>query len=97
MTNWTPGPWKVERYDQPITVCGQSIPCHEVDSDNDAYWIAKVQDHQDCTNTPSGYVNAYLIAAAPELYTALALYVEHFGDPLGGARAALAKARGEMA
>ncbi len=35
--------------------------------------------------------NARLIAAAPELRDALALYVEHFGDPLKVARAALAR------
>jgi hypothetical protein len=42
--------------------------------------------------------DAHLIAAAPELYAALALYVEHFGDPLKVGRAALLKAnpaRGE--
>jgi len=33
-------------------------------------------------------------AAAPDLYAALALYVEHFGDPLKVARPALAKAEG---
>ena len=40
--------------------------------------------------------NLTLAAAAPELYDALELYVEHFGDPLKVARAALAKARGEQ-
>ena len=40
--------------------------------------------------------NLTLAAAAPCLYDALELYVEHFGDPLKVARAALAKARGEQ-
>ena len=40
--------------------------------------------------------NLTLAAAAPELYDALELYVEHFGDPLKVARAALAKARGKQ-
>jgi hypothetical protein len=39
--------------------------------------------------------NMQLAAAAPDLYAALDKYVEHFGDPLKVARAALAKARGE--
>lgn len=39
---------------------------------------------------------AQLAAAAPDLYAALALYVEHFGDPLKVARAALLKARGSV-
>ena len=41
--------------------------------------------------------SAALAAPCPcaELYAALSLYVEHYGDPLKVARAALAKARGE--
>lgn len=35
--------------------------------------------------------NGRMLAAAPRLYEALKLYVEHFGDPLKVARAALAK------
>jgi hypothetical protein len=41
------------------------------------------------------WANARLITAAPDLYSALKLYVEHFGDPLKVARPALAKALGE--
>lgn len=36
--------------------------------------------------------NAHLISAAPDLLAALQRYVEHFGDPLQCARAAIAKA-----
>ena len=46
-----------------------------------------------------GYVDGaallQLFWAAPELLEALKLYVEHFGDPLKAARAAIAKATGE--
>jgi hypothetical protein len=38
--------------------------------------------------------NGRLIAAAPDLYAALKLYVDHYGDPLKVARAALDKAEG---
>ena len=41
------------------------------------------------------HANARLIAAAPDLYAALQLIVDHYGDPLEVARAALAKAEGQ--
>lgn len=97
---WTPGPWRVANYDQPVTVCGQQIPCFEIESDADACWIAKVQNHQDCVDTPEGSANARLIAAAPDLYTAVEAalnMVDGDGAPPDWdmLRAALAKARGE--
>jgi hypothetical protein len=99
---WTPGPWRVDQYNQPVTVCGQKIPCFEVDSEIDACWIAKVQDHRNCMGTPEGSANAHLIAAAPELYEALDNMLR-IGGPhydectarIKKAHAALAKARGE--
>lgn len=39
--------------------------------------------------------NARLIAAAPELLVAPKLYVDHFGDPLKVARAAISKAEAQ--
>jgi hypothetical protein len=99
-TKWTPGKWKVEQYDQPVTICGQNVPCFEVESEDDECWIAKVQDHCDCIGTPEGNANAHLIAAAPELYEALAElhdWIQQSGQSahLAKARAALAKARGK--
>lgn len=43
---------------------------------------------------PMAEAHARLIAAAPDLLAALKLYVEHFGDPLQVARAAIQKAEG---
>lgn len=74
----TPGPWGVKR--------GQS--CLHVVSADDSM-------HTGCISfSGNGAANARLIAAAPELLSALKLMVEHYGDPLKVARAAIAKAEG---
>jgi hypothetical protein len=78
---WTPGPWQVEAGGFVGGPVGYGRICQ--------FWNKYEEDFQ------NPEANARLIAAAPELYEALALYVEHFGDPLKVARAALAKARGE--
>lgn len=80
----TPGPWVI-RFD--FNVFG-----------GDGRLVASAGGHANNV-TPLGTdaenrANAHLIAAAPELLEALKLIVEHFGDPLKVARAAIAKAEG---
>jgi hypothetical protein len=45
-------------------------------------------------NSKTVHEDARLFATAPELLVALKTYVDHFGDPLKCARAAIAKAEG---
>lgn len=87
--NWRPGrgPWWIEgQFDAGISV--------EI-YDADKHLVVSIEPYNDGEWAPQEIANARLLAAAPELYDALALYVHHFGDPLQVARPALAKARGE--
>ena len=79
-TKFTPGPWGVNT--------GGEVVCDV----NDFQWVMAQSRGDD------DLANAHLIAAAPELYEALADLVQAFdGEPgWGPARAALAKARGEV-
>lgn len=85
-TKWTPGPWTCEggRY-LPIVATHHGKPIQ----------IGRAEGCGDRLSNDEVEANGALIAAAPDLYAALAKYVEHFGDPLKVARPALAKARGE--
>lgn len=78
----TPAPWTTAMYDQPIQVCGQRIPCFEVESETDSCWIAKVQDHRACADTPPGDANALFIATArtalPEALAEIRRLKAHF-------------------
>jgi len=91
MSKWTEGPWSVQR-DGFI-----------MSNDLDAGAFAKVYGAGDL----EADANAHLIAAAPELYEALSYLVAEtdpdidedynpHAQPLRKARAALAKARGEI-
>ena len=100
-TRWTAGPWTVvteggEYAHGPETECGKPI----------VRWTGM------CMPTkPEGIANAYLIAAAPDLYSALLSAEQSIatfmgvhgysndsgaGDILAEVKAALAKARGEQ-
>ena len=83
---WTPGPWTYA-----------PIPGYQ--------YVVEIDQQARITLVAGGVppgseaeirANLQLVSAAPDLYAALALYVEHFGDPLKIARAALEKARGQV-
>lgn len=74
----TPGPWKATK--DPHS--SWSDYCIGMESD-----VARIDRVAVCSEC-----DAQLIAAAPELLAALQKYVEHFGDPLRCANAAIAKA-----
>jgi hypothetical protein len=107
---WTPGPWRVSWDSRCMDDFDPEEPCWDIVAGKnnlivDACSVDRFeradgtpyedeeQDKRDAEIT----ANINLIAAAPDMYGALVLYVEHFGDPLKVARAALAKARGETA
>lgn len=79
----TPGPWIVEPDLSEIGKGGVKMSTgNAVGTADDYEWgYLQIED-------------ARLIAAAPELLAALKLYVDHFGDPLKVAVAAIAKAEG---
>lgn len=108
---FTPGPWKPCRSHEDF-----EGPMFDIDEDDAATYAARPFvriEAATCAVTAAhdlfefDAANAYLIAAAPELYEALLLLVDHQnGCPLpkyetqwrkamADARAALAKARGE--
>ena len=74
----TPGPWKATKDPHG----SGSDYCIGMESD-----VARIDRVAVCSAC-----DAQLIAAAPELLAALQKYVEHFGDPLRCANAAIAKA-----
>lgn len=75
----TPGPWSYQPNGHGWNnLCG---------ADGRSIWTASALTGEDVANRS-------LIATAPELLAALKLIVEHFGDPLQVARAAIAKAEG---
>ena len=108
MSGWTPGPWRVEKGHS-----DWGLPrSHAVIPDGGKFdfdgMIAEVHSLQpycageskaNIEKASTDIANANLIAAAPDLYEALAdLVYAHEGQPgWGAARAALAKARGEGA
>jgi hypothetical protein len=84
---WTPGPWIA------LSCTGaKASPLQVVASAE--IWVkgSKLIASGFQNLNPEATANLQLIAAAPELYAALKLYVEHFGDPLSVARKALLKA-----
>ena len=96
---WTPGPWKVRSFRDTPVICADME--REVVGQDTEPLIAHV-DYQD----PFTTANAHLLAAAPELYEALAVLVAVTEHPsptiharaqaIRGARGALSKARGEQ-
>ena len=84
MSAHTPGPWSLN-----VDGCGDVF----VSGSNSGYVVTIGAVDED----EYGRADANLIAAAPDLYEALAdLVYAHEGQPgWGAARAALAKARGE--
>ena len=100
-TEWTPGPWRVMTISPEIKVnpTAEFMPFGSCGC-CDGVWI----------NGDNPEANAHLIAAAPDLYTALlelyqdtASYIEqndlgevHHGHSMKLARAALKSARGEQ-
>lgn len=85
-TRFTPGPWTTEPHGN--TTAFYSGASHGL---NGRHGLRLMNLDDGDRNFDA---NAQLIAAAPDLYAALARYVEHYGDPLKVARAALAKADG---
>ena len=88
---WTPGPWAYK-----------PISGYQYVVELKPRLAGMAQGMMLVASIPAGHseeevrANLTLAAAAPCLYDALELYVEHFGDPLKVARAALAKARGKQ-
>lgn len=82
---FTPGPWVVQQH---RGVNGASIVA---DNGRRVVSLPRKADRPYSQKE----ADAHLIASAPDLYAALVAYVEHYGDPLKVARAALAKARGQ--
>lgn len=94
---FTPGPWIIDRDAAPYS------PPAFVIADPDDHWVlAEVYAHE-TTDEPGVEANAYLIAAAPDLYEALAALlpcVNKWSTPTANhaairAEAALAKAGGQ--
>ena len=91
---WTKGPWEAALERGCHGVIAHALP------EGGANFVALVGNDADTPEKePSRFANAHLIAAAPELYEALdrmvALFMTENGEDVAGARAALAKARGE--
>jgi hypothetical protein len=86
-TKWTKGPWSVHhRMRDCVTFEGR----HGTEN----LFLENVDGYYACQSTD----DAHLIAAAPDLYNALATLAdaaESRGIPVNAARAALAKARSE--
>lgn len=64
MSNFTPGPWLADEGDD-----------HKTIYPREGSPIAHIGDHD-----PNWLNNAYLIAAAPDIYKALARYVKEYGE-----------------
>lgn len=94
-TRWTPGPWLVSETGSVVAA-------------SDSGYVAEPYDGRHTLQNDAAITaaNAHLIAAAPEMYEALAAVIgdyeahmrghEYVPTPLIAARAALAKARGEQ-
>lgn len=96
-TSFTPGPWRLHKNKK-----DQSI----ITGTTEGWGPDHLATIDTSGNPPERLANASLIAAAPELFEALSLFIQYEGskDNLGlgqlavardKARAALAKARGE--
>jgi hypothetical protein len=115
-TKWTPGPWfahgpiNANRQDYGVVSSRPYDPASTGGFQRRIAWIGNASSpHQSLTLEAEVAANAHLIAAAPELYTALddlmggdeRMQVAIGGNPLyvdrfmDAARAALAKARGD--
>lgn len=71
----TPGPWSIEKvHEGPFTAIGH--PVAWVGEPNDAYTVGRVSDDVDTQNAEA---NARLIAASPDLLTALKSLREEVG------------------
>ena len=103
---WTPGPWAMETV---RTSCGT---CHRIGpfprpahASKPEGWACVYDDYPPGVGSPDLLANSHLIAAAPDLYSALEKALNFITNtesemgetlPCGdAARAALAKARGE--
>jgi hypothetical protein len=99
----TPGPWRVSKSKQGVSICGQLIDCFEIEAVRDACWVAQVQNHRFCVQTPEGDANARLIAAAPCLLASLkecVLQIEYLHEKFqatGSGTAAIARAEAAIA
>ena len=94
---WTPGPWEAALERGCHGVIAKSLP------EGGANFVALVgNDDNTPEREPVRFANAHLIAAAPDMYEALDRIQDELGcdDPECAmcilARAALAKARGEV-
>lgn len=103
---WTPGPWRIGKphptnaclYIQPIGQYGDIATLYGADGDHQ-----EQGPDGDWSEQPVRGANALLIAAAPDLYEALEMAEQFLCGGADGsepamiaARAALAKARGEV-
>lgn len=94
----SPGPWSYE--DTMDASCGSSFCTPDGCMENHRAGLYRIvgPDWYDYDvvypDVVCNEADARLLSAAPELYAALKLYVEHYGDPLKVARAALRKAEG---
>lgn len=94
---WTPGPWSVDESSEPAKYAGLGDKCVR---SKDGFIVALVMHEQ----PPIARPNAHLIAAAPELYEALADAEQFIKKQSGGGETdyreklllVLAKARGEV-
>jgi hypothetical protein len=93
----TPGPWKACNASSVSFEDVQTItPSHVKIVDTDEQGRRRSRLVASCNMyLPEYNANAHLIAATPEMYEALKLIVDHFGDPLKVARSAIAKAEGK--
>lgn len=105
---WTPGPWRVGLYDAGDCSWHSGTPSIEAPEDLDCaivHWDGFAQQYwRSARGDAEIHANAHLIAAAPELYEALAeaeeqlsLLAKRPDDNwwVQKARAAMARARGE--
>lgn len=90
-TKHTPGPWSVFEDCDKVAAHKARYPAIGTMG---AYFTESITtDRGEFYN----HADAVLVAAAPDLLEALKRYVDHFGDPLKCARAAIAKATGAAA
>jgi hypothetical protein len=105
MSNWTNGPWSVHNTADVFTALGAINSEGTSAPSNDGWHIADCDMGGLCLDEVRA--NAHLIAAAPDLYEALEsllddlkmtpeINLDGWGIETNQARAALAKARGEV-
>lgn len=99
----TPGPWKVESVPAVMSTLQKDFLITYTDDGLRSH-VARLFDNSLCTEHGTTEANARLIAAAPELLAALESMLTHIGmdedewnkPTFDQARAAIAKARGEV-